>query len=109
MCNKVLCIGMIHTLKTDSLTKATSYQTGGFQQIVVTLQKKFTKNNEWTDANATFYAYSKEYWALFQLFSGCYDNVKGRQLQLLLTDEFFPLQNMYTKKRHENKKGKNSI
>ena len=32
------------------------------------------------------------------LFSGCYDNVKGTQLRLLLTDKFFPLQNMYTKK-----------
>ena len=43
MCNKVLCIGMIHTLKTDSLTIATSYQTGGFQQIVVTLQNNSPK------------------------------------------------------------------
>ena len=33
-----------------------------------------------------------------RLFSGFYDNVKGTQLRLLLTDKFFPLQNMYTKK-----------
>ena len=61
-------------------------------------KKKLMKNHEWTETNEILYAYTKEDWALFPLFSGCYDNVKGRQLQLLLTDEFFPLQNMHVKK-----------
>ena len=39
-----------------------------------------------------------KYWALFRLCSSCYDDAKGTQLQLLLMDHFFPLQNMNTKK-----------
>ena len=42
---------------------------------------------------------------LFWLFSGCYDNIKGRLLWLLLTDDFFPLaKHVYRKNMHKRKK-----
>ena len=53
-------------------------------------QQKSPKNNDWTESNEIVYAYTKVGWALFRLFSGYYDNIKGRQLWLLLTDKFFP-------------------
>ena len=68
-----------NTLKTEKLTKGTSSQTGFFQQNVVTVQKKMSlKHNEWTETNEIVYAYTEEVWELFRLFSGCYDNVKGK-------------------------------
>ena len=67
--------------------------------------KKSPKNNDWTETNEILYAYTKEDGPLFQLFFGCYDNNKGRQLRLLLMKEFFSLaKHIYINDMHKRKK-----
>lgn len=50
-------------------------------------------------------AYTKEYWALFQQYSGCYHKIRGTQLHLNLRTGFFPLEKHVCKKRHAQKSG----
>ena len=107
MCNKVLCIGMIHTLKTDSLTIATSYQTGGFQQIVVTLQNNSPKIINGQKLMNFLCLYQRVLGTVSAIFWLLWKH--HRQATMVAWDAFFLFPcKMYMQKRHEYKKGKNS-
>ena len=54
-------------------------------------------------------SYTKKYWALSWLFSGCYDNIKGRQLWLLLTEGFLSLANNMHKRKKNNTETQTAI